>query len=97
MTNNEDQYSQDADRTMRSHAGEAISDNRNWPGYILIGTGIVVLGLALVAAGYGFEGWAVIAGAVCVLGFIVGVVLVLLERRRVKKLEGKELTDQGGQ
>ena len=87
---------QDDAHTMRNHVGEAIADGRNWPGYILIAAGIAVLGLTLVAAGYGFEGWALIGGIACVLCLVIGTVLVLLERRRVKALEGGTLTDQEG-
>ncbi|MBC2637976.1 MULTISPECIES: hypothetical protein [unclassified Rhodococcus (in: high G+C Gram-positive bacteria)] len=87
---------QDAAHTMRNHAGEAITDGRNWPGYILIAAGIAVLGLTLVAAGYGFEGWALIGGIGCVLCLVLGTTLVLLERRRIKALEGESLTDEAG-
>lgn len=59
----------DNERTNRSHVGEAITDGRNYPGYLLIGLGLATLGLTLVAAGYGFRGWAVIAGCVCVISF----------------------------
>lgn len=96
MTDSENLHPQDDARTMRSHAGEAITDSRNWPGYLLIGTGIAVLGLFLVAAGYGFEGWALIAGVVCVLCLVVGATLVLLEHRRVKRLDDEGVLDQEG-
>ncbi|MCJ0905933.1 hypothetical protein [Rhodococcus sp. ARC_M6] len=82
--------------TNRSHVGEAIADERSYPGYILIGLGLAALGLALVAAGYGFRGWALIAGAVCVVSFAFGVSAVLMERRRIKRLEGRNLLDQEG-
>ena len=32
MTDNENLHPQDDARTIRSHAGEAITDSRNWPG-----------------------------------------------------------------
>ncbi|MFC8529331.1 hypothetical protein [Nocardia sp. NPDC057227] len=86
----------DGSRTTRQHAGEALEDTRNWPGMILVGLGIVLVGLTLVAAGYGFEGWAVIAGIACGVCLVVGVGLVVLEHRRVKALEGRSLTDPGG-
>ncbi|MCJ0902594.1 hypothetical protein [Rhodococcus sp. ARC_M6] len=86
----------DDERTIRSHAGEAITDGRNLPGYLLIGLGLVALGLALVAAGYGFRGWALIAGVVCVVSFVVGVLVIMREHRRVKELEGQALFDQEG-
>ncbi len=63
---------------------------------LLIGLGLATLGLTLVAAGYGFRGWAVIAGVVCVVSFIVGTLAILMEHRRVKRLEGQELFDQEG-
>lgn len=86
----------DDDRTNRSHVGEAITDGRNYPGYLLIGLGLATLGFTLVAAGYGFRGWAVIAGSVCVLSFVAGVLVFLAERRRIKRLEGEDLFDQEG-
>jgi len=82
--------------TNRSHVGEGIADGRNYPGYLLIGLALATLGLTLVALGYGFQGWALIAGAVCAVSLVLGVAAVLLERRRVKRLEGHNLTDQEG-
>jgi hypothetical protein len=96
MTDNENLRPQDDARTIRAHAGEAITDSGNWPGYLLIGTGIAVLGLFLVAAGYGFTGWAWIAGLVCGLCLVTGTALVLLEHRRVKRLDAERLIDQEG-
>ncbi len=72
VTNASESSPVDDEHTNRSHVGEAISDGRNYPGYLLIGLGLATLGLTLVAAGYGFRGWAVIAGVVCVVSFIVG-------------------------
>ncbi|AMY51750.1 hypothetical protein HQO38_16000 [Rhodococcus fascians] len=86
----------DDDRTMRGHAGEAIVDARNWPGYICIGLALVSLGLTLTAAGYGFEGWAWTGAVLAPVLLVAGTVLVLLERRRVKAQEGKSLTDPAG-
>jgi hypothetical protein len=93
---NYNDHPQDDSRTVRAHAGEAITDARNYPGYILIALGLVALGLALTAAGGGFEGWSIIAGIACPVLFAVGVALVLLERKRIKNMEGKSLTDPGG-
>ncbi|MFE4503058.1 hypothetical protein ACFRFQ_24665 [Rhodococcus sp. NPDC056743] len=82
--------------TNRSHVGEGIADGRNYPGYLLIGLALATLGLTLVALGYGFRGWALIAGVVCAASLALGVAAVLVERRRVKRLEGKDLLDQEG-
>lgn len=96
MSDKDESLPVDDDRTNRSHVGEAITDGRNYPGYLLIGLGLATLGFTLVAAGYGFRGWTVIAGSVCVLFFVVGALMVLAERRRIKRLEGEDLFDQEG-
>ncbi len=92
----EDREPRDDERTMRAHAGEAIADARNWPGYFVIALGLGALGLALVAAGYGFSGWAMILFPATVVLWAAGLALVLLERKRVKNAEGKDLMDQTG-
>ncbi|GGG20120.1 hypothetical protein GCM10007304_37510 [Rhodococcoides trifolii] len=86
----------DDSRTARAHAGEAITDARNWPGYFLVALGLAALGLALTAAGGGFEGWTMIAGVSSVVLIAAGIGLVLFQRKRVKAQEGKSLMDPGG-
>lgn len=86
----------DDSRTVRAHAGEAITDSRNWPGYFMVALGLAALGLTLTAAGGGFEGWAMIGSIACVVFLVGGVGLVLLQRKRVKAQEGKSLLDPGG-
>ncbi|WP_410876267.1 hypothetical protein [Nocardia sp. A7] len=95
MNQSEKQFPDDA-RTTRTHAGESIRDARNWPGLILIGVGLVLVGLTLTAAGYGFAGWAVIAGVACGLCLVAGIGLVVLEHRRVKAQEGLALGEPRG-
>ncbi|MFC8046189.1 hypothetical protein [Nocardia sp. NPDC057353] len=86
----------DDSRTTRSHAGESLEDVRNWPGMILVAIGIVLVGSTLAAAGYGFEGWAIISGIACGVCLLAGAGLIVLEHRRVKALEGRSLTDPAG-
>ncbi|MFX0576753.1 hypothetical protein [Nocardia nepalensis] len=86
----------DRARTTRSHAGELIEDTRNWPGVLLIFVGIVGAALTLTAAGYGFAGWAVVAGIATALCLICGGGLIVAEHRRVKASEGRELVDPDG-
>jgi hypothetical protein len=95
LTTDSDFPADDA-RTMRSHAGEALTDSKGWPGYFFLGLGLLLLGLTLVAAGYGFEGWAWIAGPACIVSFAVGAVLVMLERKRVRDVEGTSLREPRG-
>lgn len=89
-------HANDDDRTFRAHAGEAITDTRNWPGYFLVAMGLCALGLGLTAAGGGFEGWALILIPAAVLLWGAGLGAILLVRKRVKNAEGKDLTDPGG-
>ncbi|OZC63717.1 hypothetical protein CH251_26290 [Rhodococcus sp. 06-462-5] len=95
-TSDSDAGARDDDRTTRGHAGEAIVDTRNWPGYICIGMALVSLGLTLTAAGYGFTGWVWIGAIAAPVLLVAGIALVLLERKRVKAQEGKSLTDPAG-
>ncbi len=83
MNDPEERFPDDA-RTIRPHAGESIEDVRNWPGLILAGVGLVLLALTLTAAGYGFEGWAIIAGIACAVCLLGGIGLVVAEHRRVQ-------------
>ena len=92
----ENEHPQDDARTIRAHAGEAITDSRNWPGYVLMALGLAALGLALTAAGGGFEGWVLITGIASPVLLLAGLAVVLLERKRVKASEGKSLLDPGG-
>ncbi|MGB3770936.1 MAG: hypothetical protein WBA00_07325 [Rhodococcus sp. (in: high G+C Gram-positive bacteria)] len=86
----------DDERTTRAHAGEAITDARNWPGYFLVALGLGTLGLALTAAGGGFAGWAMILFPATIVLWAAGIGLVLFQRKRVKNSEGRELTDPAG-
>ncbi|RBO94508.1 hypothetical protein [Nocardia puris] len=83
-------------RTTRAHAGEALEDGYNVPGIVLCAVGVIALALALTAAGYGYAGWAIIAGVAAAAGLIVGATWILLEHRRVKSREGLYLHDQRG-
>ncbi|MBF6327689.1 hypothetical protein [Nocardia transvalensis] len=86
----------DNSRTTRSHAGEGIEDGYNIPGIVLCALGIVALAGTLTAAGYGFTGWATVAGIVCAACFVVGLGWLLVEHRRVKAKEGLALHEQRG-
>lgn len=95
-TSTKGDYTKDHERTFRDHAGEAIEDGRNWPGYVCIAGALGVLGMTLTAAGYGFEGWAWMGAATSVVLMAIGLTIVLLERKRVNNREGRDLTDPGG-
>jgi hypothetical protein len=68
----------------RPHAGESVIDTRNWVGYALAAAGVVFIVLCLVAAGYGYEGWAWISGVTGPVVFLAGIAVVLHEHRRIR-------------
>ena len=71
-------------RSTRPRAGESVRDMRNWVGYALAGTGMVLLVLCLAAAGYGFEGWAWISGIGAVVLLAIGAAVAVAEHRRLR-------------
>jgi hypothetical protein len=79
-------------RTTRPHAGESVVDTRSWMGYSVAAAGVVLMALCLLAAGYGFEGWAWISGVAALLVFAAGVALVAVEHRRVRSSPTDPLT-----
>ncbi|NEW37472.1 hypothetical protein GV794_13480 [Nocardia cyriacigeorgica] len=83
-------------RTTRAHAGETMEDVRNWPGIVMCALGLVAVALTLTAAGYGYEGWAIVGGIAAAVLLLGGVGIIVLEHRRVKAARGHKLTDQQG-
>lgn len=71
----------------RRHAGEGIEDGVNVLGVVLAGLGVVALALTLIAAGYGYAGWATVAGVVCVLLLLAGGAVIFNEWRRRRERE----------
>ncbi|MGW0176352.1 hypothetical protein ACWDUM_21200 [Rhodococcus sp. NPDC003322] len=68
--------------TAREHAGEAVRDVRGWPGYGGVMGGVVLIALCVLAAGYGYEGWAWISGLAGAVVLILGIVAVVAVNRR---------------
>ncbi|WP_040808784.1 hypothetical protein [Nocardia concava] len=66
----------------RTHEDEGIEDGVNMVGVVLWLLGVVALALALVAGGYGFAGWALVAGIACGLLCSAGTAVLALEWRR---------------
>ncbi|NKY86121.1 hypothetical protein HGA07_10850 [Nocardia veterana] len=83
-------------RPPRRHAGEGIEDTYNIPGIVLCALAAVALALALTAAGYGFGGWAIVAGIVCAACLISGIGWVALESRRVRRRDQWEPHERQG-
>lgn len=75
----------DGSNTAREHAGEVVRDVRGWPGYGALMGGVVLIALCVLAAGYGYEGWAWITGVVGVLVLAFGVLAVAAAYRRARR------------
>ncbi|EME22087.1 hypothetical protein [Rhodococcus triatomae] len=74
----------DGSNTIRPNAGEAIRNPRGWPGYGTVMLGVILVALCVLAAGYGYEGWAWISGIAGGVVLILGIVAVLAARRRTR-------------
>lgn len=83
-------------RAPRKHAGEGIEDTYNIPGIVLCALSFVALALALTAAGYGFGGWAIVAGVVCAVCLIGGVSWIALESRRTQSRDNWDPHERQG-
>ncbi|MQY27801.1 hypothetical protein [Nocardia aurantia] len=71
----------------RTHAGQGLEDNKNVPALVLCFLGVVALGTALTAAGYGFAGWSIVAGIICAVCLVAGVTWLVIEGRRTSAAE----------
>ncbi|MGW0252725.1 hypothetical protein ACWDYH_39490 [Nocardia goodfellowii] len=76
-------------RKQRWHAqaGDLLGDNHNLPGAVLCALGIVAVACALTAAGYGYEGWAVVSAIIAVAMWLAGLAVLTLEHRRHGRME----------
>lgn len=83
-------------RRPRHHAGEGIEDGVNVVGVFMFLLGILALALTLVAAGYGFAGWATVAGIACGLLFVGAVAVISLEWHRQHADDGPEPEERQG-
>ncbi|MFI6869450.1 hypothetical protein [Nocardia sp. NPDC050406] len=79
------------DRRIRHHAGEGIEDGYNVPGIVMCGLAVVALALTLTAAGYGYEGWAIIGAIGCAVLFLSGATWLWAEYRRERRHRPEEI------
>ncbi|MEV6280052.1 hypothetical protein [Nocardia sp. NPDC051832] len=70
-----------------AQAGDLLGDNHNVPGVVLCALGIVSVACALTAAGYGYEGWAMMCGILAVALWLAGLAILTLEHRRHGRME----------
>ncbi|MBS4727610.1 TRIC cation channel family protein [Mycobacterium sp. SM1] len=81
-------------RTTGQHAGEFFVDIYCWPGLISIALGAFSLVGCLAAAAYGHQEWIPTTAVVGVLAIGGGISWLILEHRRVLRIETRWLTAQ---
>ena len=79
----------DHSRTTQPHAGIATKDNFFWPGLILLGVTMVGLMSTAAEAAYRHYEWLPTTVLVAVLGAVAGALWLVIEVRRVTRLDAQ--------
>ena len=74
-------------RTTRPHAGESMKDTANMPALIIIGLALVAFVACLAAFATGHLGVGVVSAVLSAAGFIIGSAWLVVEHRRVRRIE----------
>ncbi|BBX48030.1 protein UsfY [Mycobacterium cookii] len=77
----------DHSRTTQPHAGIAMKDNFMWPGLILLAVSALGMISTAVAAAYRHHEWLATTVLIAVLGAIAGALWIVVEHRRVTRIE----------
>ncbi len=77
----------DHSRTTQPHAGIAMKDNFMWPGLILLAVSALGMISLAVAAAYRHYEWITTTALIAVLGAVAGVLWIVVEHRRVIRIE----------
>ncbi len=76
-------------RTTRRHAGQSLIDPRSWPGLLLTVIGVAAIFRCLTTFGTGHNDRGVIAGVIAIVALTSGVVWLVAEHRRVRRVEDR--------
>ncbi|RDH74171.1 UsfY protein [Mycolicibacterium moriokaense] len=79
----------DHSRTMQPHAGLVMKDNFYWPALMLLVVAMFGLISTAAAAAYGRYEWLSTTVLVAVLGAIAGALWLVMENRRVTRIEAQ--------
>jgi uncharacterized membrane protein len=79
----------DHSRTTQSHAGIAMKDNFFWPGLILLVVAMFGLISTAAAAAYRHYEWLFTTVLVAILGAVAGALWLVMEYRRVTRIEAQ--------
>ncbi|MGH3633522.1 protein UsfY [Mycobacterium sp.] len=74
-------------RTTQPHAGITMKDNLFWPGFILLAVAVAGVISTAAAAGYHHDEWLATTVLVSVLGTVAGALWLVVERRRVIRID----------
>ncbi|HYY02143.1 MAG TPA: protein UsfY [Mycobacterium sp.] len=77
----------DHSRTTQPHAGIAMKDNFFWPGLILLAVSAFGMICTAAAAAYRRYEWLSTTVLIAVLGAVAGVLWIVVENRRVTRIE----------
>jgi hypothetical protein len=79
----------DHSRTTQPHAGIAMKDNFFWPGLILLVVAVFGLIATAATAAYRHYEWLSTTVLIAVLGAVAGALWLIMENRRVTRLEAQ--------
>jgi thiol:disulfide interchange protein len=84
-------------RTTHQRAGEWFKNSRDAVGLVLLAVGVLAMVICLAAAASKNTGWAIIMGSVAVVGGVAGITWLLVEGRRVRRVEARRSASDPGQ
>ncbi|WP_292988651.1 LapA family protein [Mycobacterium sp.] len=80
-------------RTTHQRAGEWFKNSRDMLGIFLLAVGVVAMVVCLAAAAYGSTGWSYLMGGIAGTAGAAGTAWLLVEGRRVRRVEAKRSAD----
>jgi hypothetical protein len=83
-------------RTHLPHMGESMKDNYLWPGLACLAVGVLALIAGVAAAAYRHNEYLLIIGIIALISVTAGTVLVIVENRRVRRIEARWLAEHPG-
>jgi membrane associated rhomboid family serine protease len=76
-------------RTTRPLAGESLTDELHWPGYLLVFAAVIGGVGSLTAFGTGHYHQGMVAGVAAIAAAVVGVVWLAVEHRRIRRMANR--------
>ncbi len=83
-------------RTTHQRAGESMIDAYCWPGLFLIALGVLAVSGCLAAAAYRHQEMLLTTGAIGVVAIAIGASWIVVEHRRVRRMERRWLAEHPG-